>query len=281
MPSISYKIFSTVLARTPLKFNIFVLYFRRFKELPNLKMPTTFNEKIQYRKIHDRNPLLTIMADKLASKIYVQEKTDSVYIPRVLWEGISLESLYHEKLPSNFVIKANHGSQTNLFIKDNQLPPLHELEKLRQKWFSHDQARVLGEWAYANIPRKIFIEEFMEFEGSVPDDYKFFVFHGKVKLVQFDVGRFTNHQRSILDPEWNEYDLEYSYPKVTPLPPKPFFLDEMILAAEKIAEDIDFARVDLYWFDQKVTFGEITLYPGAGFEKFPDIFYDELFGSFW
>ncbi|EOA8958030.1 ATP-grasp fold amidoligase family protein [Vibrio harveyi] len=281
MPSLSYKIFSRFLSFTPLSFNIKVLYLRRFGRLPDIENPSSFNEKLQYRKLYDRNELLPILADKIESKKYVAKIVPSVYIPEIIWSGDDFHSIDFSELPSDYVIKANHASQTNYFVRDEQHLSLERLEKLRAEWFSHDQAAVLGEWAYSKIKKKVFIEEFLDFGGTVPDDYKLFVFNGKVKAIQLDTGRFSKHYRSMFNEKWEELPFDYSYSRINPTPKEPPFLKEMIEVAELIGASTDFCRVDLYFHDEKITFGEVTIYPGAGFEKFPDSKWDAFFGDLW
>ncbi|MFZ3926815.1 ATP-grasp fold amidoligase family protein [Escherichia coli] len=285
MPSLQYKLFSQMLMMFKLEKRLRILYFRRFHQYLNLDSPKTFNEKIQYRKIYCRDSLLTLAAGKLESKCLVAEicGTD-IYLPKDLWEGETAESidgLAMESLPENYVFKANHTSQTLKFITNGNHLPKSKMKELTYKWLKHDQGRVLGEWAYINVSRKVFIEEYLDFGGKVPDDYKFFVFHGKVYFIQLDTGRFTNHKRNMFDREWNDLGFDYSHPRINPPPVKPYFLSEMIAQAEKIGQLFDFIRVDFYFYNDRVTFGELTVYPGAGFEKFPDQKYDILFGSHW
>ena len=280
--SISYNLFSGIVGLLPSDIAVRLLFFRRFGYLPNIKRPRTFNEKIQRRKLYDRSPLLSILADKLESKKYVQSMLGGdVYVPKTLWSGSSVEDLDIGSLPSRFVFKANHASRTNYFFNENDIPTLEKMRDLCASWFKHDQASVLGEWAYSAIEKKVFCEEFMNFDGKVPDDYKFFVYHGKVRFIQLDTGRFTSHKRDMFDRNWNSLGFDYSHPRNNPQPPKPHYLENMISVAEKIASQVDFARVDLYYFRNSVTYGETTIYPGAGFEKFPNYSLDELFGRYW
>jgi hypothetical protein len=281
MTSTSYKIFSPLIKFFPLKFSINILYLRRFRKFPDLKNPKSFNEKLQYRKLFDRNNLLTIAADKLKSKDYVKNKNLEIYIPKVLWEGDNIEQLNLNTLPSDYVFKANHASRTNLFIQNNAHYDKEYLKKTVISWFKHDQSKVLGEWAYKNINKKVFIEEFLNFENSVPDDYKFFVYHGKVKFIQLDMGRFKKHQRNMFDEHWNDLNIDYSYERMIPSPSKPIFIDKMIDISEKIGKDFDFIRVDLYFYKDQITFGELTVYPGAGYEIFPEEKWDIEFGKYW
>ena len=55
----------------------------------------------------------------------------------------------------------------------------------------------------------------------------------------------------------------------------------MIEYAERLGNEFDFIRVDFYFYKEKVTFGELTIYPGAGFERFPNKEWDVAFGKYW
>jgi len=280
MLSLQYKLFSPLISKLSLKWKIKILYFKRFFKFPDLLTPVTFNEKIQRKKLYDRSNTLTIVADKLESKNFVLEKKLDIYIPKVLWVG-EIENLDLDHLPNKFVVKANHASKTNLIVTDKLTVTIEKLLKLRSFWFSINQYDTMGEWAYKDINKKIFIEEYLEFNGEVPDDYKFFVFHGKVKFIQYDSGRFTKHYRNMFDENWNDLGIAYSYPYQVPSPDKPIFLQEMINISEKLGKNFDFIRVDLYFYNNMITFGELTVYPGAGYEKFPDIKWDIEFGKYW
>ncbi|OKP08189.1 ATP-grasp fold amidoligase family protein [Xenorhabdus thuongxuanensis] len=284
MPSLQYRLFHKIISILPLKTRLQILFFRRFKKLCNFRNPITFNEKIQLRKIHDRSELLTIAADKIKSKEFVKKICPELYIPKNLWISNEINNIDESlltSLPENYVFKANHTSQTIKIIKNSAHINILEMKKLAKSWLKKNQAGALGEWAYKNIPKYVFIEEYLDFEGKEPDDYKFFVFHGKVYFIQLDSDRFIAHTRNIFDSNWDELNFEYSHPRKLPTPDKPDYLDSMICIAEKIGQHFDFIRVDLYSFKEKITFGELTVYPGAGFEKFPDKNWDILFGKYW
>lgn len=284
MPSLSYKLFSKIVGLIPLRPRLNILFYRRFRVLPNLSEPSTFNEKIQYRKINDRRDLLTKAAGKLESKEFVRKVLPSLFFPKTIWVGSCLEDVENldlERLPPDYVFKGNHTSQTLEIIRDSKHLPLGTMINLTSKWLKHDQSSSLGEWAYKNVEKKVFIEEFLDFNGQAPDDYKFFVFGGKVHFIQLDSARFTNHKRNMFDRDWNELGFEYSYDRKVPIPCKPTFLEKMIFIAEELGSYFDFIRVDLYYYRGQVAFGELTVYPGAGFEKFPSRELDEIFGRPW
>ena len=57
------------------------IYYRRiFGRKLNLKEPKTFNEKIQWLKLYDRNPTYSKMVDKYEAKNYVENKIGKEYI---------------------------------------------------------------------------------------------------------------------------------------------------------------------------------------------------------
>jgi len=45
---------------------------------PNLRNPTTFNEKSTWRKLYERDPLLPLVADKYKVRDYVRERLKHV-----------------------------------------------------------------------------------------------------------------------------------------------------------------------------------------------------------
>lgn len=284
MASLQYKTFSKLLSLLPFQFRMKVLFFRRFRYFLNFNNVETFNEKLQYKKAFDRNRLLPVAADKIASKGFVGGICPTLYIPKTIAVFKNSDEIGRfdlTTLPKNYVFKANHTSQTIKIIKNGQHLPTRKMQSLANNWLKHDQASSLGEWAYQNIPRRVFIEEFLDFDGREPDDYKFFVYHGRVHFIQLDSNRFIDHKRNMFDREWNDLEIEFSHSRKTPPPKKPIFLDSMIEIAEKIGTNFDFIRVDLYWFKNMVTFGELTVYPGAGFEKFPTRDWDIEFGKPW
>lgn len=48
-------------------------YFAHFKKFCDLNNPKTYNEKLNWLKLHDHNPLYTTLVDKYEVKKYVDE----------------------------------------------------------------------------------------------------------------------------------------------------------------------------------------------------------------
>ena len=72
---------------------------------------------------------------------------------------------------------------------------------------------------------------------------------------------------------------ERHYPPDPSLISKPNSYEEMVYLAERLAEEIPFVRVDFYEIDGHPYFGEMTLYPGSGFEEFTPPEWDRVLGN--
>ena len=60
---------------------------------------------------------------------------------------------------------------------------------------------------------------------------------------------------------------------------KPKYIDKIIELAEKLSKDLPFVRVDFYYSNENIYFGELTFFPGAGLSKYYPSEYDEIVGK--
>jgi TupA-like ATPgrasp len=134
------------------------------------------------------------------------------------------------------------------------------------------------EWAYKHIRPRVIAEELLvDAESNPPPDYKFFVFHGRVRMIQVDVDRQTFHRRSLFNEHWQKLAVEYVYPDA-PLVPRPEKLPEMVRIAEMLAVDFSLVRIDLYCLRDRIYFGEITHTPERGLGRFKPKEFDAALG---
>lgn len=282
MASKTFLTFAPLVNILPENIRIKLLYVIKQKKIPNLKDPITFNEKVNWRKLFDRDPLFSKLADKIAVKDYVKSKNSKVFVPKILWQGKSLCDLpSYCELPEKFVIKANHASGTNYIVKDGNYPSKSELIKLEKNWRKTRIDKTFVEWGYTNIPITFFVEEYLDFSDFVPVDYKFWIFSGRVEFVQIDTQRFINHQRGFFDRNGNRLPFLLTYPDIEAPVCMPNNYADMITIAEDLSSKLDFIRVDLYTNESEVFFGEITVYPDAGYGKFSPSSFDEKVGELW
>ena len=177
----------------------------------NLKNPKSFNEKIIWKKINDRNPLLPIIADKYKVRSYIkkvlgEEKAKEILIP-LLYVTDQPETIPFERLPSAFIVKPNHASGSNIIVENGHFNK-KEIIKTCRRWLKTPYGLEKLEWAYQPIKRKIIIEKLLrDDDGNVPKDFKFYIFHGECKSVHVAVhvifDRKDNHSRSYFDEKWN------------------------------------------------------------------------------
>jgi hypothetical protein len=247
---------------------------------PRLLSPYTFNEKVQRSKFHRRSRHARL-ADKLAVREFVRERVGAEVLTRVFWSGLDLADARRQCLPNRFVLKANHSCNANLFVRDVALLDWRATEALVRQWLADDWSTQAAEWQYRWIPRKLFIEEYMEGPGGdVPWDYKFFCFHGRVEMVQVDVNRLSNHTRALFDRDFRLLPFKFQYPRYEGDLSRPACYEAMREIAERLSVEETFLRVDLYDVGRPV-FGELTLHPEAGFGRFEPATWDAQLGRLW
>lgn len=259
---------------------------QRFKKtfgyMPDLKKPKTFNEKINWRKLYDQNKIFKIFADKVAVRKYVKDKIGNEILIKVLQVTDKPESINYVNLPKSFVIKASHGSGWNKIIMNKDMVNRKDVSDYFKPILKSDYYRFGREWCYKNITPRLIIEELLiDKNDNLPLDYKFFCFNGIIKFLQVDFNRFTNHTRNLYDSNLNIIKCQLHFPFYAARinPPKNF--DQLKSVASRLSKGLDFMRVDLYSVNNKVYFGELTCYPGCGFEKFKPAIYDSIFGKYW
>ncbi len=264
------------------KIHLKCLFKKYMNEKLNLTNPTTFNEKLQWLKLHDRNPQYTIMADKAEVKKYVSDLIGDKYIIPTIGVYESVDEIPFDTLPDKFVIKCTHDSGSIFICRnkndfDFQKVKEQILEKLNQKFYWYCR-----EWVYKDIKPRIIVEEFISDEnGDSPADYKFFCFNGKMEVFKIDYNRFTKRAANYYDKDC----MLLPFGKIHSIPDPSIKLDlpgnfeEMVAIAEKLSKDMPFLRVDLYSVENKIYFGELTFYPSGGIEPFTgdgDIFMGRL-----
>ena len=283
MPESVLKKFSwSVLSNLPDELVVRALYFRAFKRLPNLTNPLTFNEKIAWRKLNQPNEQFKIFSDKIAVKHEIASLVGEERVIKTLWIGDDPECIPFDELKPPYVIKTNHGNGGLVFIRKATDIDKGAIAAALREQLANSYARRWREWGYIGIPHKILVEEMISgADGDIPEDYKFFVYHGRVHFIEVDYSRYKNHQRDIYSRDWELLPVKYHRPRKGRAAPRPALLEQMIGVAETIGTSFDFARVDLYATAEGVKFGEVTFYPVAGLGRFEPVEWDAKFGEPW
>ena len=261
-----------------------MMYYVKLGQKCDLKDPKTFDEKLNWLKLHDRRPEYTMMADKYAVRDYIKDKIGEEYLIPLLGVWDKPEDIDFESLPKQFVLKCTHDSASVIICRDkddpvafNRIEAVKKLnESLKINYFYQSR-----EWPYKDIQPKVIAEKYMTDESAFElKDYKFYCFDGEVKLIQVDFGRFTHHERNLYDTDWNYIDKQIEYPKNPGHQiERPRQLDKMIELAGVLSKGIPSVRIDFYSIEDKVYFGEITFYQEAGYAHFdPEEYALELGG---
>lgn len=249
---------------------------------PTLSQPKTFNEKITYRKLYTNDPRFSKISDKYAVRDIVRRSAGDEFLNELLYATTKPETIPFDELPEEYVIKATHGSGWNEIITNSEDKDTNRILDNCHNWLSSTYGTEKDEYWYSDITPRIIIEEYLNSEiHQHPIDYKFFVFNGSVEYIQADIDRFGDHTRTMYSQDWEKLDVKLEY-SIGPDIQKPPDLETLIDLAEKLGGKFEFVRVDLYNPQPgMVRFGEMTLAPGSGHERFDPREYDTIFGSKW
>lgn len=246
----------------------------------NLDNPITFNKKIQWIKLYDKNPLMAKCCDKYAVREYVEDMGCGDILNKLLWQGFNPEEIPFDSLPNKFVIKVTHGSTFNIICRDKEkLNKAKTISKLKQ-WLNAKFIPCYGEWFYGVERPRVIVEKLLEnHHMDELYDYKVFCFNGVPKLIDVHSGRFGVHKRNLYDINWNFLDninFRYQHGHVIE---KPEVLPELLDYAKKLSGPFILARVDFFIVNHQIYFGEITFTNGAGFSKITPHTFDIEMGS--
>ncbi|MGN0354886.1 MAG: ATP-grasp fold amidoligase family protein [Muricoprocola sp.] len=285
-----YRVFASLSSKGKLlwmdeKVAVPLIYHGKVGEKLDLHNPVTFNEKLQWLKVYDHNPLYTKLVDKHEVRKYVEQWLGKEYlIPEIgIWE--SPEEIDFSILPSQFVIKCTHDSGSTIVCrnkdnlnKEDVIAQLNQRMRKSHYWIGR-------EWPYKNVKPRIIAEKFMGVEQeSRLTDYKFYCFNGEPKFLYISIG-LENHetaQISFFDlngklmpfarADFRRLEIELEMPSK---------FKEMIEIARKCAKQVasDFLRVDLYQINGQIYFSEFTFTPCSGYMEFVPKEYDRIIGD--
>lgn len=251
----------------------------------NLNNPQTYNEKIQWMKLYDRNPLYSKLVDKAEVKDYVAKIIGDEYIIPTLGVYDSWNEIDFDRLPNEFVIKCTNGSGDIVVCKDKNSFDIQNAKRKIEKSLKKKLYKIGREWAYKNVKPRIIIEKYVNEIGSESlKDYKFYTFNGKCELLLVVSDRGVEGKSVKMDffdinlkwlPIKKGHDNLYKDKKFE----RPLNYEKMIEIAEKLAQGFYQIRVDLYNVNGKIYFGELTFYPSGGVIDFEPEIWNKKIGD--
>ncbi len=259
------------------RLRIALLYLWRHGRRPDFERALRFTELVQRRKLVCRNVAYARLQDKVAVKNHVAATIGADWVTPTLWSGRDLPAAPLWQAP--FVVKARHGCGQTIFVRHG-MAGWPAIRRRAHGWLRRSYGGWLDEWLYSRIERGLLVEPFIGSDGTLPVDYKFYVFGGRVAAVQVHERREQAHRWMLLDPAWRRLSATGDWAAGV-VPPRPASLAVMVAAAARLGAGIDFVRVDLYDINGAPRFGEMTFYPGSGLDPFETDAIDLWLSALW
>jgi hypothetical protein len=291
--AVAAEINAQIAARHP--FNT-ASYLRCFGRLPNYAEPRGYTEKIQWRKMFDRNPLFVTWCDKLQAREFARTRAPDLRFAELLWAGDDPDAMPLEDIRPPFVVKPNNRSASIKRVRDaGDLDQAAIREECRAWLRLPPYGLNFNEWAYARSETRFLVERMLSGSRAPtsPIDFKLHVFSGKTRMIYRCDARAE--ERGMYSPTWELLRLDrWLWGRLDLFdgdhaPPEN--LERMVAIAEALAVGTDYVRVDLYNIDGEIFFGELTPFPSSGFAYFlkkgtecspyPPRGPDDAFGEHW
>lgn len=234
----------------------------------DLNNPVKYNDKLQWLKLNWFDPIAVQCADKYEVRSFIKDKIGEEYLNELYGMYFSVEDIDFDKLPKKFALKATHGSGMNIFCTDKDKLDWNLEKKRIRRWLRRNYYWTTREPVYKYIKPRIIIEKYLEQEHNGElRDYRFFCFNGEPKFitVDFNITNKKKTRRNLYDLDWNMIKSEIEYPRETLIMVnKPEKLDEMIRLSKVLSSDFPHARIDFYYINNRIIFGEITFFHQSG-----------------
>lgn len=262
-------------------------FIKKLGYYPNFNAPKSFNEKVNFRMIHDRNPLHSQFADKLAVRDYVTQTIGQEHIVPILATYQHVDEIDITKLPQRFVLKCTHDSGSSIICTDKSR---FDLQKAKDKLSFHllkNLYYITRERHYKNIPAHIICEEYIDlFEQKkrklVPETCRIHCFSGKPVYAEID---YTDEDGTefinLYDTDWQLQPVSFGYPQMLEPVSEPTQFREMLRLAEILVTPFDYCRADFLMAENKLYFSELTFAPNAGRTVISPLSWDFKLGELW
>ncbi len=256
-----------------------LVYYLQCGYWPDFDNPVTYNEKLQWVKLYDRNPYYSKLVDKYKAKKIVESILGKSYVIPTLAVADSFDDIDIAMLPKQFVIKCTHDSGSIVICRDKEQINWRKMRKDFNRLLKRNYYGYLREWQYKNVKPRIIVEKFIGNKESLPTDYKFFCFNGEPKIVMVAKDRNTIVKSNFYDMSFKKLPLKIENPNFDVLIEKPDNFDKMVQVACLLSKGIRHVRVDLYNVSGHIYFGEMTFQHWGGFSHITTQEWDKKMGG--
>lgn len=253
----------------------------------DLRNPLTLSEKICYRLVFDHNSFYTLLADKLAVREYVQQRTSRVKTVPLIGIYHRVDDIDFDTLPAQFVLKCNHDSGSSVICTDRNTFNFSKASNKLKLSLKKNMYYTTREWQYKNIKPVILCESYIDlFSGkdksTTPEIVRIHCFHGVACFIEADfTDNSGNEFINVYDRSWTLQPFQMEHPNTPEPVPEPESFYNAITGAQELAKEIDYCRVDLMLKGKEIYFSEITLSPRRGKLKITPACWDAKLGEMW
>lgn len=274
--SLVKRTYRNILRILPTRIAVYVIYFRGYKRLLNLKNPRFFGEKIQWLKVYGNMEVLSKYVDKYEVRRYVEEVCGEKYLIKLLGVYEDVNSIDFADLPNQFVIKCTNGCGQNIICRNKDKIDSIKTKREMSRWLVNDYSKEKKEMQYKNVMNRIIIEEFLPGDVSGLIDYKFYCFNGKARYYAIASNRNVDltYDYYSMDGKWLNDVHAANMKNGGNIQLSQLVKEEMVDIVEKLAMPFQFVRVDLYYVNEQIKFGELTFTDGAGSDPFHPKWFD-------
>ena len=247
----------------------------------NLASPQTLNEKIQWLKLNDHNPVYSVICDKLEQRDYIAERVGEENLIPLLGIFGSYDEVVHEAFLHGYVLKCTHGRGYHYICKDTYNLDRAEIRAKMNGYMQSDYSLEGRESPYKDLNRRIIAEAFLDDKANLePIDYRVLCFNGTPKYTAVYSDKNRNDKKSdIYDASWEHLDCTWGFPNNEYGVETPYNYENMLDIAEKLSQNIPFLSVEFYEIGRSLYISGLSLYPEHGFVGIKPEQYDLQLGS--
>lgn len=270
MANIIKSLYRGILRNLPDKPALYLIYFRGYHKILNLKSPKYYDEKIQWLKLYGHLDELSTYVDKYEVRRYVKDTVGEQYLNDLYGVYDTPEQVDFQSLPNQFVLKCTNGSGSLMIVRDKKKLDMKKAKQTMNQWLSDDFYKLKKEPQYKNIKNRIIVEKYLEDDTGSLRDYKFYCFDGIPYYYNVIEGRFTDETCDMYDISGKMLRnvVSYGIKKSKYILQQPENFPELVEAVKRLASPFRFVRVDFYIVNGRSYFGELTFTESAGSEPY-------------
>ena len=254
------------------------LYYTMTGKWLSFSHPTDLNQKLIWLNWYWRNPLKTKCADKYLVREYVKEAgLEGILIPLLgVWDRA--EDINFDLLPTQFVLKCNHGSGFNIICTNKDELDVESTRIMLNEWMHTEFHELLFELHYKDIPKKIVCERFIGEHNTAPTEYQLWCVNGEPESIlacrknldhSYEAASYSLNWEHLYDRKNEDDTIHFEKPSCG--------VETLIQYARILARPFPFVRVDFYVVGKSVYLAEMTFTPSANIlTKYKQSFLDRL-----